>query len=70
MFRQEQNEYINEGVDWKNIKFKDNQKTIDLIQKRDQASIFRLLDEQFMLQRNGSDANFLKSINSQLAGSQ
>ena len=45
MFRQEQNEYINEGIDWKNIKFKDNQKTIDLIQKRDQASIFRLLDE-------------------------
>ena len=67
MFTLEQQEYINEGIEWSNIQFKDNQHTIDLIEDPRQISLFRLLDEQFMLAAQGSDKNFHEKIKSQLA---
>jgi len=33
IFRQEQEEYVKEGINWSNIDFADNQNTIDLISK-------------------------------------
>ena len=52
---------------WQNIKFQDNQHTIDLIEHIKNTSIFRLLDEQFMLQASGNDSNFLKNCNTMLS---
>jgi len=66
MFHMEQEEYVREGISWKNIKFQDNQHTIDLIEHPKNSSLFRLLDEQFMLQASGNDSNFLKNCNTML----
>lgn len=54
MFQNEQQEYINEGLNIDNIKFKDNQKCIDLIEKKSSQtpSIFSLLDEFNLLNKN------------------
>ena len=41
----EQEEYVKENIAWQNIKFQDNQHTIDLIENLKSTSIFRLLDE-------------------------
>jgi myosin heavy subunit len=67
MFHMEQEEYIKENIVWQNIKFQDNQHTIDLIEHSKNTSIFRLLDEQFMLQASGNDSNFLKNCNTMLS---
>ena len=45
MFTLEQEEYVNEGIEWSNIQFKDNQHTIDLIEDARTVSVFKLLDE-------------------------
>ena len=44
MFTLEQEEYVNEGIEWSNIGFKDNQHTIDMIEDPRNPSIFKLLD--------------------------
>lgn len=62
MFTLEQEEYKQEGIEWKNIPFKDNQHTIDMIEEARAPSLFKLLDEQFMLQARGSDKNLLQTI--------
>jgi len=67
MFTLEQEEYKQEGIEWQSISFKDNQHTIDMIEEARTPSIFKLLDEQFMLQQRGTDANLLQGIHSQLA---
>ena len=59
MFTLEQEEYKQEGIEWKSIPFKDNQHTIDMIESATTVSIFKLLDEQFMLAARGTDGNLL-----------
>ena len=67
MFTLEQEEYVNEGIEWSNIQFKDNQHTIDLIEDARTVSVFKLLDEQFMLQASGSDKKFFDNMNMMLS---
>lgn len=67
MFTLEQEEYKQEGIEWQSISFKDNQHTIDMIEEARAPSIFKLLDEQFMLQARGTDINLLQAIHTQLA---
>ena len=57
MFQNEQTEYLNEGLNIDNIKFKDNQKWIDLIEKNSSVtpSIFSLLDEFSLLNKNNTN---------------
>ena len=62
----EQEEYANEGIRWQHIQFQDNQTTIDLIENQKAASVFKLLDEQFMLQASGNDTKLLKNFNTML----
>lgn len=69
MFHMEQEEYVRENISWQNIKFQDNQHTIDLIEHPKNSSLFRLLDEQFMLQASGNDSNLLKNCNTMLSHS-
>lgn len=69
MFHMEQEEYVRENISWQNIKFQDNQLTIDLIEHPKNSSLFRLLDEQFMLQASGNDGNLLKNCNTMLSHS-
>lgn len=66
MFTEEQKEYTREGINWSNIKFKDNDQTIDLIEHIQQPSLFKMLDEQFMLGARGNDDGFFRSINTML----
>ena len=40
-----------------------------MIENVKQTSVFRLLDEQFMLQGSGNDSNLLKNLNTMLSGS-
>ena len=67
MFTLEQEEYKQEGIEWQSISFKDNQHTIDMIEEARNPSIFKLLDEQFMLQQRGTDDNLLTAVHNQLA---
>ena len=54
MFQNEQQEYLKEGLEIDHIKFKDNKRCIDLIEKNSSQSpsIFSLLDEFAMLNKN------------------
>ena len=65
MFQNEQTEYQNEGLNTDNIKFKDNQKWIDLIEKSSTVtpSIFSLLDEFSLLNKNNSNKSQKNIIN-------
>ena len=67
MFQNEQQEYLEEGLNIDNIKFKDNQKCIDLIEKKSNStlSIFSLLDEFNILNKNNmkkSNKNLCKEL--------
>lgn len=66
MFAEEQKEYTKEGINWSNIKFKDNDQTIELIEHVSQPSIFKMLDEQFMLGTRGNDEGFFRSMTTML----
>lgn len=61
VFKVEEQLYIDEGIDYSNVEFIDNQDVLDLIQKRP-AGILPMLDDEVKLPR-GSDANFLARIN-------
>ena len=66
MFTEEQKEYTKEGINWSNIKFKDNDQTIELIEHISQPSLFKMLDEHFMLGARGNDDGFFRGINTML----
>jgi myosin heavy subunit len=57
MFQNEQQEYLKEGLNIDHIKFKDNKKCIDLIEKKSSMSpsIFSLLDDFSILNKNTSN---------------
>lgn len=44
VFKLEQQEYIQEKIDWSVIEFIDNQDTLDLIEKKNSMCILELLD--------------------------
>lgn len=66
MFTLEQEEYVHEGIKWSNIEFKDNQHTIEMIENPRNASIFKLLDDQFRMGKSGSDLKFFDTMNQML----
>lgn len=59
MFQNEQQEYIKEGLNIDHIKFKDNKKCIDLIEKNTtkSPSIFSLLDDFSIMNKNAVSKN-------------
>ena len=61
----EQAEYEEESIEWSFISFPDNQDCLDLIESK-QRSIFRLLDDECML-NNSSDARFASRMVSELS---
>lgn len=60
MFKLEQEEYVKEGIDWKFIKFTDNQPVINLIEAKP-IGILNLLDEECKMPR-GSDESFCSKL--------
>ena len=64
MFTLEQEEYKKEKVRWDNIKFSDNLGCIDLIENPKQKSVFKLLDEECMI--NGSEQTLARKLLDQL----
>ncbi|KAJ3019365.1 UNVERIFIED_CONTAM: Myosin type-2 heavy chain 1 [Siphonaria sp. JEL0065] len=67
VFRNTQSEYISEGIQWKMIEYRDNQKCIDLIESK--VGILGLLDEESRLP-NGSESSFVAKLNNNLGGHQ
>ncbi|KDN44751.1 myosin V [Tilletiaria anomala UBC 951] len=63
VFRLEQEEYMNEKIQWTFINFSDNQPTIDMIESK--LGILSLLDEESRLP-SGSDGSFLTKLFTQL----
>jgi myosin V len=59
MFKLEQKEYENEGVDWTNISFPDNKECLSLIESK--KGIIKMLDEECKLPR-GNDKNFTSKL--------
>jgi myosin V len=60
VFKIEQQEYDEEGIDWSFIDFPDNQDVLDLIEKR-RDGIFDILDEKCRL-ASCTDASFVRAI--------
>jgi myosin-5 len=61
VFVYEQEVYVEEGIDFSRLEFKDNGPCLDLIDKKP-LGILPLLDEQAMLGRRASDENFIKKL--------
>ena len=65
----EQEEYKREEIKWEPINFKNNQHTIDYIEKANNPqdrSIFKLLDDSNMMQARGTDDYLLQEIKNKL----
>ncbi|KAL3822610.1 hypothetical protein ACHAXA_006395 [Cyclostephanos tholiformis] len=60
VFKAEQAEYEQEGIEWSNIEFPDNQEALDLIEAK-RLGIFSVLDEQCRLPRR-TDQTFANAI--------
>jgi myosin V len=60
MFKVEQQEYDEEGIDWSFIEFPDNQDVLDLLEKR-RDGIFEILDENCKLS-SCTDTSFLRAV--------
>ncbi|CAB9516200.1 Unconventional myosin [Seminavis robusta] len=60
VFKQEQDEYKREGIEWSFIAFPDNQDVLDLIEKK-RDGIISILDEQCRLQRC-TDSSFARAL--------
>ncbi|KAK9510703.1 hypothetical protein O3M35_005438 [Rhynocoris fuscipes] len=60
VFKIEQEEYKNEGIDWENLEFKDNQNVLNLLGGK-QTGILMLIDEQSRFPK-GSDDGYLVKI--------
>lgn len=66
VFISEQEMYRSEGLEWKNISFKDNQPVIDLISStKKPLGLLQLLEEQGMLNRKPDDLLVLGAFNQQ-----
>ena len=60
MFSMEQDEYKKEQIPWEHINYVDNQLCIDLIEHQKAASMFKLIDEEQML--NGNDKGLFSKM--------
>ena len=64
--RQEQKEYVDEGMNWKDIEYFDNKVVCDLIEGTNPPGIFRLLDDTcrtvHSLDANTVDAKFMEKV--------
>jgi len=65
IFKQEQEEYEREKIDWTSIEFNDNQGCIDLIEKK--LGILALLDEECRFPK-ASDETFLQKLHDNWGG--
>eukprot|EP00013_Stygamoeba_regulata_P008304 CAMPEP_0177668838 /NCGR_PEP_ID=MMETSP0447-20121125/23035_1 /TAXON_ID=0 /ORGANISM="Stygamoeba regulata, Strain BSH-02190019" /LENGTH=1404 /DNA_ID=CAMNT_0019175493 /DNA_START=15 /DNA_END=4229 /DNA_ORIENTATION=+ len=65
IFKQEQEEYEREGINWSKIQFKDNQECLDLIEKRP-ISLLALLDEECKFPK-ASDKTYVEKCTSNFA---
>lgn len=63
--RQEQDEYLAEGIDWIPVKYDDNKEICDMIEDKP-FGITALLDEERLLAKS-NDLSFLAKINAQWA---
>jgi myosin-7 len=65
IFQIEQMEYDNENIDWKYIKFNDNQDCVDLIDSKPngKTGIFQTLDDIISSGRNDVNISFLTQLN-------
>lgn len=61
MFAFEQEEYKKEKIKWDNVEFVDNLGCIDLIESQTSASLFKILDEECMI--NGTADSLLRKLN-------
>nr|CCA15654.1 myosinlike protein putative [Albugo laibachii Nc14] len=61
VFVYEQQVYVDEGIDFSRLEFKDNTPCLELIDKKP-VGILPLLDEQALLGRRASDENFIKKL--------
>ncbi|KAI9922395.1 hypothetical protein PsorP6_002691 [Peronosclerospora sorghi] len=61
VFVYEQEVYVEEGIDFSRLEFKDNGPCLDLIDKKP-LGILPLLDEQGMLGRRASDENYIQKL--------
>ena len=59
IFKQEQEEYKRENIEWQSITFKDNQGCLDLLEKK--LGIFAALDEECRFPR-GTDQSFVEKL--------
>lgn len=64
MFKIEEAQYIQEHIDFTQVKFEDNQGNIDLVEGK--MGIFRLLDQECTM-KQPSDANYHQLIQTQLS---
>ncbi|KAL5279589.1 hypothetical protein ACFFRR_003901 [Megaselia abdita] len=60
IFKMEQTEYQNEGINWKNIDFVDNQEILDLIGMKS-VNIMALIDEECKMPK-GNDSSLLDKL--------
>lgn len=68
IFKMEQEEYINEGIDWTEIKFIDNQPLLDLFLARP-LGLLALLDEESQFPK-GTDQSFVDKVNANFSKNQ
>ncbi|KAK3097735.1 hypothetical protein FSP39_012604 [Pinctada imbricata] len=66
VFKLEQEEYVREGIDWKEIKFVDNQPLLNLFLNKP-IGILSLLDEESLFPR-GTDISFVEKLNIHFKG--
>lgn len=59
IFKQEQAEYLREGVPWTNIRFRDNQEVLDLLAVR-ACNLLSLIDEESHFPKVAAPAAFLE----------
>lgn len=62
--KSEQDEYRQEGITWEDVEYFNNQKCVELIDKKP-TGIFNLLDEECVIP-NGEDKNFFNKMNTRL----
>ncbi|XP_073987917.1 myosin-VIIa-like isoform X2 [Rhodnius prolixus] len=60
VFKIEQEEYKNEGIDWHNLEYKDNQSVLNLLGTK--QGVLMLIDEQSRFPK-GSDEGYLVNVN-------
>ena len=64
MFTMEQEEYKKEKIKWESVQFTDNLACIELIESTRGKSIFKVMDEECMM--NGDEKSLIRKMHDQL----